>query len=176
MKVHGRAGFHRVWRALCTAAKVKVPCRITFFIADEFLSFSPPKRTPMKRDSAALANWCHPRLVWGLVIAHALSQPMVGHNCWYDLMFLYSHFEAALPATLLEFKSKLTLLLPEESSPSIPAPAPNHTGVLRLFHPRPQVWDTKHLCTKAGYTETMLGKLFVKCSGSMSLPIGFSPG
>ena len=33
--------------------------------------------------------------VWKLLTA--ARKPMVGHNCTYDLMFLYSHFEARRP-------------------------------------------------------------------------------
>lgn len=36
--------------------------------------------------------------VWKLLTA--AKKPMVGHNCLYDLMFMYDHFEGPLPPTV----------------------------------------------------------------------------
>jgi len=41
------------------------------------------------------------------------KKPMVGHNCYFDLLFLYSHFLEQLPYSFDEFKKNLTKSFPE---------------------------------------------------------------
>jgi hypothetical protein len=38
---------------------------------------------------------------------------IVGQNCFFDLLFLYSHFFEELPQDYLEFKNKLFEIFPE---------------------------------------------------------------
>jgi len=40
------------------------------------------------------------------------KKQIVGHNCYLDLLFLYSHFVDYIPKNYLEFKTKLTELFP----------------------------------------------------------------
>jgi poly(A)-specific ribonuclease len=49
--------------------------------------------------------------VWQLLLDS--KRPMVGHNCFCDLLFLYTHFQAAkLPDTINEFKMTFSKLFP----------------------------------------------------------------
>lgn len=61
------------------------------------LSFAPDARDHIYK---------HPRVIG------RSGKPIVGHNCMYDLMFMFSHFCGALPATLAEFKKRLSALMP----------------------------------------------------------------
>ncbi len=46
--------------------------------------------------------------------------PIVGHNCLYDILFLYAAFEGDLPATLAEFKQSIAgATLPHYASPLV---------------------------------------------------------
>jgi poly(A)-specific ribonuclease len=42
-----------------------------------------------------------------------LRVPIVGHNLFFDLLFLYSHFCGGLPGTLAEFKGQILSQFPE---------------------------------------------------------------
>jgi hypothetical protein len=42
----------------------------------------------------------------------AAGKPMVGHNCWFDLLFMMQAFHAPLPPTLGEFKRQLLQVFP----------------------------------------------------------------
>jgi poly(A)-specific ribonuclease len=41
------------------------------------------------------------------------KKPLVGHNMYFDLLFLYSHFVEPLPPSHLEFKKSISKLFPE---------------------------------------------------------------
>lgn len=41
------------------------------------------------------------------------KKPLVGHNCYFDLLFLYSHFIDTLPYSYDDFKKSLNKLFPE---------------------------------------------------------------
>ena len=76
----------------------------------------------------------------------AARRPLVGHNCLYDLLFLFSHFHAPLPDTLLELKRAISALLPA-------------------------VWDTKHLAAASEqYSDTGLGPLHAACIAQEEAP------
>lgn len=65
----------------------------------------------------------------------ACAKPIIGHNCLYDLLFMYSAFVAPLPATLADFKTTLS----------------RHLG---------EVYDTKMLALDSGlFADTMLAPL-----------------
>ena len=70
----------------------------------------------------------------------AAGKPMVGHNCLYDLMFLYSHFQGSLPDSAADFKQALHAIFPH-------------------------LWDTKHISSHSAgkYSDTQLGPLYQKC-------------
>jgi hypothetical protein len=53
---------------------------------------------------------CGFRRVFSLLVD--AKKPVVGHNCWFDLLFMYASFQGALPPSLGEFKSELALLFP----------------------------------------------------------------
>ena len=127
-KVEARSGFFRVWRLLTAARKVRPPPPPP--------PTSPPLRPPPPTSThlrPPLPTSAHPRppppTTCQLTSSrhtprHRLRlavrptlQPVVGHNCTYDLMFLYSHFEGPLPASLAEFKASLHGLLPEVRAP-----------------------------------------------------------
>eukprot|EP00455_Lapot_gusevi_P041194 TRINITY_DN474_c0_g2_i2.p1 TRINITY_DN474_c0_g2~~TRINITY_DN474_c0_g2_i2.p1 ORF type:complete len:636 (+),score=199.19 TRINITY_DN474_c0_g2_i2:100-2007(+) len=68
------------------------------------------------------------------------GKPIVGHNCMFDLLFLYHHLEAFLPDSLSEYKTQLHSLFST-------------------------VFDTKYLCSAQNpcqplYEDTALGSLF----------------
>ena len=69
------------------------------------------------------------------------KKPVVGHNCLFDLLFLFSHFQGTLPPTCDDFKAALSGLLPV-------------------------IWDTKHLSSQCGgrYVDTALGPLYEACT------------
>ena len=81
------------------------------------------------------------------------SKPLIGHNCLYDLLFMFHAFEGPLPPTLPEFKAALTKRLPE-------------------------VWDTKQLGLEAGCSDTSLANLCTDLKARqgtppVSLAVGF---
>lgn len=79
------------------------------------------------------------RLVFEQLVA--LKKPVVGHNCLFDLMFLYRWLEHDLPPSLTEFKVALDALFP-------------------------LIYDTKYISTSgvlgAALDDTVLGDLYSK--------------
>ena len=71
------------------------------------------------------------------------KKPVVGHNCLFDLLFLFSHFQGTLPPTCDDFKAALSGLLPV-------------------------IWDTKHLASQSGgrHVDTALGPLYEACTAA----------
>jgi len=59
------------------------------------------KRRGARRLFTAMSDACRRRRI-----------PVVGHNCFYDLLFLFRHFEAPLPEDYVELKRKLNALFP----------------------------------------------------------------
>ena len=85
------------------------------------------------------------RLVWSAL--QSARVPIIGHNCLYDLIFLYRHLESQLPPSLGEFKLAISGLFPE-------------------------IWDTKLLAIESGayggWSDTALAKLHDVCSQEAS--------
>eukprot|EP00741_Cyanophora_paradoxa_P002993 tig00000658_g2905.t1 len=85
--------------------------------------------------------------------------PLIGHNCLYDLLFLYSHFEGPLPEELPAFKASLNSLFP-------------------------QVYDTKFIATSDLFAAqparfrsgTSLGDLHDTVRGSTTALVRLAPG
>jgi hypothetical protein len=48
---------------------------------------------------------------------------LVLHNGMYDLLFLYSHFEARLPDSLVEFKARISTIFPRVFDTKVFTPA-----------------------------------------------------
>ena len=51
------------------------------------------------------------RRVWNMIKGR--KTPYIGHNCFMDLMFMYSHFENPLPPSLDQFRHSIHKIFPK---------------------------------------------------------------
>jgi hypothetical protein len=79
---------------------------------------------------------------FSLVVQELINakKPLIGHNCMYDIIFVYNQFISKLPATYPQFIESWN----------------------KLF---PFTFDNKVLAYKSGlFDNTTLGKLFTECT------------
>lgn len=79
----------------------------------------------------------------------AAKKPLIGHNCMYDLIFLFGQFIQKLPDTYELFAEQWTELFPV-------------------------TFDNKVLAFNSGlFSKTTLGELFVKCQSMKKIHTSF---